>query len=146
MSKFVIQPHFRLQEWVAEEKGYFRDEGLDYIFQEEVLKTDGKIHDQGVKAGAFQSFILEALQQALDVGIGALEGLDAETSRHLGEVARELRAELPDVAQLLPVVLEEAGVHLGTLTSFRHGDGPALEVDLGAQEQPSSRGRRSPAP
>ena len=56
MSKFVIQPHFRLQEWVAEEKGYFRDEGLDYVFQEEVLKTDGKIHDQGVKAGAYQSF------------------------------------------------------------------------------------------
>jgi hypothetical protein len=56
MSKFVIQPHFRLQEWVAEEKGYFKDEGLDYVFHEEVLKTDGKIHDQGVKAGAFQSF------------------------------------------------------------------------------------------
>ncbi len=56
MSKFVIQPHFRLQEWVAEEKGYFKDEGLDYVFQEEVLKTDGKIHDQGVKTGAFQSF------------------------------------------------------------------------------------------
>jgi hypothetical protein len=56
MSKFVIQPHFRLQEWVAEEKGYFKDEGLDYIFQEEVLKTDGKVHDQGVKKGAFQSF------------------------------------------------------------------------------------------
>jgi hypothetical protein len=56
MSKFVIQPHFRLQEWVAEEKGYFKDEGLDYVFQEEVLKTDGKIHDQGVKAGAYQSF------------------------------------------------------------------------------------------
>ena len=35
MSKFVIQPHFRLQEWVAEEKGYFKDEGLDYIFNEE---------------------------------------------------------------------------------------------------------------
>jgi hypothetical protein len=56
MTKFVIQPHFRLQEWVAEEKGYFRDEGLDYIFQEEVQKTDGKVHDQGDKKGAFQSF------------------------------------------------------------------------------------------
>ena len=30
MTKFVIESHFRLQEWVAEEKGYFRDEGLDY--------------------------------------------------------------------------------------------------------------------
>jgi NitT/TauT family transport system substrate-binding protein len=32
----VIQPHVRLQEWVAEELGFFRDEGLDYEFQ-----TDG---------------------------------------------------------------------------------------------------------
>ena len=55
MSKFVIEPHFRLQEWVAEEKGYFKDEGLDYIFQELVQKTDGKIHDQGDKVGAYQA-------------------------------------------------------------------------------------------
>jgi ABC-type nitrate/sulfonate/bicarbonate transport system substrate-binding protein len=32
MAKFRIQSHGRLQEWVAEEKGYFRDEGLDYEF------------------------------------------------------------------------------------------------------------------
>ena len=56
MGKFVIEPHFRLQEWVAEEKGYFKAEGLDYIFQELVQKTDGKIHDKGVKVGAYQSF------------------------------------------------------------------------------------------
>ena len=30
MAKFVIHSHGRLQEWVAEEHGYFRDEGLDY--------------------------------------------------------------------------------------------------------------------
>ena len=29
---FKIQPHNRLQEWVAEEKGYFKDEGLEYVF------------------------------------------------------------------------------------------------------------------
>jgi len=32
MAPFKIQPHSRLQEWVAEERGYFRDEGLDYVF------------------------------------------------------------------------------------------------------------------
>src|SRR5437867_13160325 len=32
MKKFRIEPHGRLQEWVAEEKGYFKDEGLDYEF------------------------------------------------------------------------------------------------------------------
>jgi hypothetical protein len=55
MPKFVIQPHFRLQEWVAEEKGYFKDEGLEYTFREEVQATDGKVHDKGVKVGAYQS-------------------------------------------------------------------------------------------
>ena len=56
-QQFVIEPHFRLQEWVAEEKGYFADEGLDYIFQEKIRSTDGKQHDQqGQKAGAYQSF------------------------------------------------------------------------------------------
>ena len=53
---FIIDPHFRLQEWVAEEKGYFADEGLDYVFREQVQATDAKIHDQGAKVGAYQSF------------------------------------------------------------------------------------------
>jgi hypothetical protein len=53
---FVIEPHFRLQEWVAEEKGYFRDEGLDYEFRELIQSTDGQHHYQGDKAGAYQSF------------------------------------------------------------------------------------------
>ncbi len=55
-EKFIIEPHFRLQEWVAEEKGYFKDEGLDYEFREEVQATGGKIHDKGNKVGAYQSF------------------------------------------------------------------------------------------
>ena len=53
---FLIEPHFRLQEWVADEKGYFRDEGLDYVFQELVRSSDGRHHDRGDKVGAFQSF------------------------------------------------------------------------------------------
>ena len=53
---FVIEPHFRLQEWVAEEKGYFKDEGLDYIFQELIQSTDGAHHYKGDKVGAMQSF------------------------------------------------------------------------------------------
>jgi hypothetical protein len=56
MPKFLIEPHFRLQEWVAEEKDYFHQEGLDYEFRELVRATDGKIHDKGDKVGAFQSF------------------------------------------------------------------------------------------
>jgi hypothetical protein len=56
MAKFLIEPHFRLQEWVAEEKDYFRKEGLDYEFRELMRATDGKIHDKGDKVGAYQSF------------------------------------------------------------------------------------------
>src|SRR6187455_3756936 len=55
-EKFIIEPHFRLQEWVADEKGYFKDEGLDYIFQELVKSTDGAHHYKGDKVGAMQSF------------------------------------------------------------------------------------------
>src|SRR5919197_659111 len=32
MARFIIQPHIRLQEWVAEEKDYFRAQGLEYDF------------------------------------------------------------------------------------------------------------------
>ena len=32
MKTFRIEPHGRLQEWVADEKGYFNDEGLNYEF------------------------------------------------------------------------------------------------------------------
>jgi ABC-type nitrate/sulfonate/bicarbonate transport system substrate-binding protein len=56
MSRFIIQPHFRLQEWVAEEKGYFKAEELDYEFREEVQSSDGKVHDRGNKVGAYQTF------------------------------------------------------------------------------------------
>ena len=54
-DKFIIEPHFRLQEWVAEEKGYFKDEGLDYIFQENIKSTDGAHHYKGDKVGAMQA-------------------------------------------------------------------------------------------
>jgi ABC-type nitrate/sulfonate/bicarbonate transport system substrate-binding protein len=51
MSRFVIAPHFRLHEWVAEEKGYFRAEGLDYEFRG-VFET----HATPDKVGAYTSF------------------------------------------------------------------------------------------
>jgi len=53
---FVIAPHMRLQEWVAEEKGYFAAEGLDYEFRDELISKDGKRHDLGDKVGAYQTF------------------------------------------------------------------------------------------
>jgi NitT/TauT family transport system substrate-binding protein len=61
MARFVIQPHGRLQEWVAEEKGYFKAEGLDYEFtnargEESFAVGSVKRPDYAeVKRGAFES-------------------------------------------------------------------------------------------
>src|SRR5437763_16768032 len=55
-----IMPHGRLQEWVAEEKGFFTAEGLDYTFL--LNSGDYGIHsvqrDEGgeVRTGAFETF------------------------------------------------------------------------------------------
>src|SRR5580765_6455216 len=55
MGKFIIEPHFRLHEWVAEEKGYFKAEGLDYEFLELVQSTDGRNHIKPDKVGAYHT-------------------------------------------------------------------------------------------
>ncbi len=61
MPKFIIQPHGRLQEWIAHERGYFRDRGLDYEFQpgtafssSKHVNAAGEVVD--VMAGAFESY------------------------------------------------------------------------------------------
>jgi len=63
MAKFRIMPHSRLQEWVAEEKGYFADEGLDYEF----LRT--------AQVSA-QPSVSSSDQAPLEVKRGAFEGLE----------------------------------------------------------------------
>ena len=55
MPRFVISPHFRLQEWVAEEKGYFASEGLDYEFREAIGTKDAKRQNLGDRVGAYQT-------------------------------------------------------------------------------------------
>ena len=57
MPKFVISPHFRLHEWIAEEKGYFAAEGLDYEFRDNWGEGDhAKRHATPDRSGAYQSF------------------------------------------------------------------------------------------
>src|SRR5436853_2308501 len=56
MAKFLITPHFRLHEWVAEEKGYFKAEGLDYEFREAFKGRDlAAAHATPNKVGAYQN-------------------------------------------------------------------------------------------
>ena len=55
MATFIISPHFRLQEWVAEEKRYFAQEGLDYEFRAAIGTKDAKQQHLGDRVGAYQT-------------------------------------------------------------------------------------------
>jgi ABC-type nitrate/sulfonate/bicarbonate transport system substrate-binding protein len=92
MAKFVIEPHFRLQEWVAEEKGYFKDEGLDYEFRELIKSTDGKHHDRGDKQGAFQTF---EEGRAADVSCACHWTINVAASKGHGRMSSEVYSVAP---------------------------------------------------
>jgi hypothetical protein len=92
MSKFIIEPHFRLQEWVAEEKGYFKDEGLDYVFRELVQSTDGQNHATSNKVGAYQS--IEAGRKA-DVSCACHWTIGVAASAGHGKLFGELYSVSP---------------------------------------------------
>ncbi len=50
MAKFRIMPHGRLQEWVAEEKGYYAQLGLDYEFV-----RPSRVGREAMEGGSVQS-------------------------------------------------------------------------------------------
>ena len=64
MAKFVIQPHGRLNDWVADEKGYFREEGLDYELNVEgsrkntprLATVDAPVALEDNRFGAFERY------------------------------------------------------------------------------------------
>jgi len=68
---FVIQPHTRIQEWVALEKGYFAAEGLEYELEESFAAKfkNPTIHGTGVpaeiRAGAFE--YMASAQRSCDI-------------------------------------------------------------------------------
>jgi len=74
MPPFKIQPHSRLQEWIAEDKGYFRDEGLDYVFHVAGSSLDemgvGRTYRHG--NGAVQS----TEEAPAEVKLGAFESME----------------------------------------------------------------------
>jgi ABC-type nitrate/sulfonate/bicarbonate transport system substrate-binding protein len=62
MAKFIIQPHGRLQEWIAQENGYFADEGLecellthDMMTRAKQVDTAGKVVE--IRTGAYESYV-----------------------------------------------------------------------------------------
>ena len=63
MSDFVIRPHGRLHDWIAHEKGYFRDEGLGYhIVADEARENRPKDIDPAsgmlreIRSGAYEMY------------------------------------------------------------------------------------------
>lgn len=92
MPKFIIEPHFRLHEWVAEEKGYFKDEGLDYVFRELVQATQGASHNTANKVGAYQS--IEAGRKA-DVSCACHWTIGVAASAGHGRLFGELYSVSP---------------------------------------------------
>ncbi len=55
----------------------------------------------------------ESFQEALDLGVGALETFQAETTGDLREFSCELAAHLADVLKFAVVMLEQARIHAG---------------------------------
>lgn len=60
MAVFRIMPHNRLQEWIAEEQGYFADEGLEYEFvhdagEHDVWRRGTVSAAEQVQTGAFET-------------------------------------------------------------------------------------------
>ena len=68
MSKFRIMPHGRLQEWVAEENGYYAEEGLEYEFV-----APSRVGRQALESGSVQS----ADSVAGQVLTGAFESMES---------------------------------------------------------------------
>lgn len=81
---FRIQTHGRLQEWVAEEKGYFADEGLDYVFIDNSL-LNHPVADDGVeyKSGAFETM---EVGNACEVGSACHWAVNAAAASNHGRM------------------------------------------------------------
>jgi len=136
MGQFVIEPHFRLQEWVAEEKGYFRAEGLDYSFQELIRSTDGKHHDRGDKVGAYQSF---ERGRAADVSCACHWTVNVAAASGKGRLYAELYSVAPagvfvpaDSPVRIPEDLADVPISVGFQSGSHYSTLQALEGVLPA--------------
>ncbi len=73
MGKFRIQPHGRLHEWIADEKGYFTAEGLDYEFVRGPARTS-----VGTPATEHaQASVVSTEDAPAEIKTGAFESMEA---------------------------------------------------------------------
>jgi NitT/TauT family transport system substrate-binding protein len=146
MARFRIQPHIRLQEWVAEEKGFFHEEGLDYEFEARGL-AGGSLTTSSVKpadgasvqarSGAFEDM---AGGRSCDVSGACHWAVNAAASASHGRmwgkaysicvsgifVAPESPYQQPEDLAGVPVGV---GYHSGSHYSAIQGLEPFLEPD-----------------
>jgi NitT/TauT family transport system substrate-binding protein len=151
---FRIMPHGRLQEWVADEKGYFTAEGLDYSF---VLDGDYGIHaterdNAGeIKSGAFETFeagrgganVSCACHWATNAAASEGSGLLVTTAYSVAPCAIVVPPESPirrpeDLAGVAIGVGYHSGSHFATLQALE-GVIPADDVRLTFQGPPDER-------
>lgn len=141
-EKFVIAPHMRLHEWVAEEKGYFAGEDLQYEFREQLTSPDGKKHDLGNKIGAFQTF---EQGRTADIGCACHWTVNVSSSAGHGKlfadcysvapagifVAPESKIQTPAELAGVPISVGfQSGSHYSTIQSLEQYLKPA-DIHLG---------------
>lgn len=102
MAKFVIQPHGRLQEWIADEKGYFRDEGLDYEFRHGLsMASTKRVAASGaiaeIRSGAFESYQKAGGNKGVksDISCACHWAVNQASSEHIGKMWRSSYVATP---------------------------------------------------
>jgi NitT/TauT family transport system substrate-binding protein len=85
---FKIQPHVRLQEWVAEEHGFFADEGLEYEFDQSFMHGMAAVGSAdaaplSVRSGAFEDM---AAGRSSDVSCACHWAVNAAASSEHGKM------------------------------------------------------------
>jgi ABC-type nitrate/sulfonate/bicarbonate transport system substrate-binding protein len=149
-----IMPHGRLQEWVADEKGYFTAEGLDYAF---VASEDYGVHarqrdDAGeIKSGAFETFgagrdgadVSCACHWATNVAAGEGAGHLVTTAYSVAPCGIMVSPESPirrpeDLAGVPVAVGYHSGSHFTTVQALENVLAPD-ELKITFQGQPNQR-------
>jgi len=149
-----IMPHGRLQEWVADEKGYFTAEGLEYSF---VVTGDYGVHLTGrdgggeIKTGAFETF--EAGRDGANVSCACHWATSAAASEGSGQLVTTAYSVAPgaivvppespvrrleDLAGVAIGVGYHSGSHFATLQALEDVLAPD-EVTLTFQGPPNER-------
>jgi ABC-type nitrate/sulfonate/bicarbonate transport system substrate-binding protein len=149
-----IMPHGRLQEWVADEKGYFTAEGLEYSF---VGSEDYGVHARQrdnageIKTGAFETFgagrdgadVSCACHWATNVAAGQRAGHLVTTAYSVAPCGIMVPPESPvrrpeDLAGVPVAVGYHSGSHFATVQALESVLAPD-DMNVTFQGQPNQR-------